>query len=290
MQTRPEPRREHPSTYIVQDRSNPEEMTRLQLQDALITASMGGVLPEQPDPSRFQRVLDVGCGTGGWLVELAKTTPGCTRLVGVDVSRTFVEYARAQAEAAQVNDRVAFHTMDALRMLEFPHRSFDLVNLRFGGSWMRTWDWLKLFQEMQRVARPGGIIRLVESVVGPESSSPTLTRLRGLFINALFHAGHLWQPQADGLTQELASLVARHGVAQVQTHASVLRYHTGIPEWPSFCEDLRLGFQVMAPFLRKWTRVPDDYADLCRQAIREIHEPDIVATVRLLTAWGINLP
>src|SRR4051812_40492626 len=111
MPIQPGPRREHPSTYVVQDRSNPEELTRLQIQDSLITTSMGGVLPEQTDLSPFQRVLDVGCGTGRWLIELAKTTSTCDRLVGVDVSLTFVEYARAQAEAAQVSDRVEFYSM-----------------------------------------------------------------------------------------------------------------------------------------------------------------------------------
>jgi len=55
-------RREHPSTYFVQDRSNAEERERLRLQDQMFTTGMGGVLPEQPDPARFQRVLDVGCG------------------------------------------------------------------------------------------------------------------------------------------------------------------------------------------------------------------------------------
>ena len=65
MPTSPEPRREIPSTYVVQDRENEEELARLRLQDAMFTQSMGGVLPEQEAPERFQHVLDVGFVTGG---------------------------------------------------------------------------------------------------------------------------------------------------------------------------------------------------------------------------------
>jgi len=56
---------DNPSTYFVQDRKNKKEFTRLMMQDKKLTAAMGGILPEQPDPTVFHRVLDVGCGTGG---------------------------------------------------------------------------------------------------------------------------------------------------------------------------------------------------------------------------------
>src|SRR5215469_391505 len=121
-------KKEHPSTYMVQDRSNIDERQRVLLQDQLLTAGMGGPLSEQPDPGQFRRVLDVGCGAGHWLIEVAKTYPEITQLIGVDVSATMVEFAREQARAEHVEDRVEFHVMDALRMLEFPQTYFDLVN------------------------------------------------------------------------------------------------------------------------------------------------------------------
>lgn len=83
---------EHPSTYVVQDRSSQPEVERLQLQDGFLTAGMGGVWPEQSDPSGFRRVLDVGCGTGGWLIETARHCPQVELLAGVDVSRSMVDY------------------------------------------------------------------------------------------------------------------------------------------------------------------------------------------------------
>src|SRR5215510_11093563 len=120
-------RNEYSGTYFVQDRQNQREMRRLIVQDQMLTLRMGGVLPEQPDPARFQRVLDVGCGTGGWLMEVAKTYPTIEKLFGADISGKMVTHARNRAKEEGLSGRVEFQTMDALRMLEFAPRSFDLV-------------------------------------------------------------------------------------------------------------------------------------------------------------------
>jgi hypothetical protein len=66
---------DNPSTYFVQDRKNQKELNRVTIQDRMVTALMGGVLAEQPDPTVFHRVLDVGCGTGGWALEAGQTYP-----------------------------------------------------------------------------------------------------------------------------------------------------------------------------------------------------------------------
>jgi ubiquinone/menaquinone biosynthesis C-methylase UbiE len=279
-------RREHPSTYVVQDRDNQEEFTRLRLQDQMLTASMGGVLPEQPDPSSFRRVLDIGCGTGGWLIEAAKTYPAITQLFGVDISGKMLGYARAQSEVNQVNDRVEFVVMDALRMLEFPTGFFDLVNMRFAHSWIRTWEWPKLLQEAQRVSKPGGTIRFTELDPGTESSSAAFNRLNHLSIQAFHRAGHYFTPNGDGITAYLARLMHQHSVRHVQTRTYTIKYHAGTPEGQLFIENMKLGSQTVLPFLRKWTRLPDDYEDIHQQMLMEMQAPDFVATWEVLTAWG----
>jgi ubiquinone/menaquinone biosynthesis C-methylase UbiE len=288
MSSQTDPRREHPSTYFVQDRSNEEELARLRLQDQMTTVSMGGVLPEQPDPAIFQRVLDVGCGTGNWLIEAAKTYPGMSLLVGVDISSKMVEYAQAQAEAQGVSDRVQFRTMDALRMLEFPTDFFDLLNQRFGTSFLRKWDWPKLLSEYRRVTRPDGVIRITEGDMAMESPSPALTRLFEIMLYAFYQAGHLFTPGSKGVTGDLTPLLRQGGLQQVQTRAHTVEYRAGTPEGQRFYEDMRLIFRTMVPFLRKWTRVPDDYETLYQQMLGEMQQPDFVARGSLLTAWGNN--
>ncbi len=286
MSTSDQPRREHPNTYFVQDRSNLDEMTRLQIQDEMLTTGMGGVLPEQPDPAIFQRVLDVGCGTGGWLIEAAKTYPSMSMLVGVDVSNKMLEYARAQAEAGQVTDRVKFRAMDALRMLEFPADYFDLVNQRFGASFLRKWDWPKILQEYQRVAQPGGVVRVTEADFILECSSPALSRLYQLACEAFYQAGNYFTPSSNAVISELARLLDQYGLQDVQTRSHTLEFRAGTPEGQRFAEETKLVYRTMLPFLRKWTRVPDDYEEIYQQALNETQQPDFVVKWGLLTAWG----
>ncbi len=288
MATESQKSKEHPSTYFVQDRSNEEELTRLSIQDQLLTAGMGGVLSEQENPGRFQRVLDVGCGTGGWLIALAQQVPTSSLLIGADVSRRMVEYARSQAQAAGVADRVEFHVMDALRMLEFPHKYFDLVNQRFGLSYLRTWDWPGLVQEYQRVTRSGGIIRITEGDVLVSNSS-ALNTAHNLFISALAQAGHIFFPdEKDGVTRALEPTMRQAGLLNLQTRVHRLEYHGGTPEGQLFAENMKHTFRTTALFVRKWTQVPNDYDSLCQQAIQEMQQPGFVATWPLLTVWGTN--
>ena len=282
-----DPYKDNPSTYWVQDRSNKEEMARLHTQDQMVTAGMGGVLPEQSDPTRFQSILDVGCGTGNWLIEAARTYPSMSRLVGVDISERMIKYAREQAKTQRMDERVEFHVMDALSKLEFPDASFDLVNHRLGMGYLRTWDWPNLLQQYRRVCRPEGTIRITECNVH-ESNSQAVNRLTDLFTHALSQSGHLLiEGDSNSVINGLAGLLRQHaGIRDVQTRAYKLEYRPGPPQWQSFYEDSKLLFRTFVPFIRKWSHLPDDYEILYQQALSEMQRSDFLATWSLLTAWG----
>ena len=286
MSTPTDPGREHASTYFVQDRSSQDEMDRLQLQDKMLTAGMGGLLPEQPDPTIFQRVLDVGCGTGSWLMEVAEAYPATKILIGVDISSKMMKYAREQAELQQVDQRVEFHVMDALRMLEFPNNFFDLVNQRLGMSYLRTFDWPKLLQEYQRVTKSGGVIRITEASTSIESNSPALTKLCALFYEAGDRSGRHFGPESNGVVGVLGGLMERHGILDVQTREYKLVYRAGTVDGQYFYEDMAHIYRVAVPFLQKWAHVPMDYNEIYQQALKEMQQPDFVATWMHLTAWG----
>lgn len=283
----PLPPNEQPSTYLVQSRSNHEEMSRLQAQDRLVTAGMGGVLPEQPNPASLQSILDVGCATGGWLIQVAQTYPTIPQLVGVDISGKMIEHARKHAEAEQVGKQVEFRVMDALRGLKFPDAQFDLVNLRLGDSWLRTWDWPGLLQEFLRVVRPGGVIRVTESdMVSDNGGSPLLARATTLLVEAFYQSGHYFAADWNGMLNHLPRVFNQYGVQNVQTRAHHLKFPAGTAEGDYMLENIKHAFQTLLPFLHKWSRVPADFEATYPQMLAEMQHPNFCATWTFLTIWG----
>lgn len=85
------------NTYIM-DAENAAEMARLTKQDRLMTKVMGGLLPDQIQFSAIYDVLDIACGPGGWVFDVARTYQQM-QVVGVDISRLMIRYASAQARA-----------------------------------------------------------------------------------------------------------------------------------------------------------------------------------------------
>jgi len=97
------------NTYFM----NPEdaaEMARLSLQDLLLTKANGDLFPV-PIPEK-SRVIDLGCGPGGWLLALGDTyrAQGVTG-IGVDVDQMMITYAHGRAESLDL-DNLLFEQMD----------------------------------------------------------------------------------------------------------------------------------------------------------------------------------
>ena len=105
---------------------------------------------ERVDPP--QRALDLGTGTGGAALALARRYPEA-EVVGADVSRPMID----QAWSHLTNDlrtRVRFDVADAAK-LPYDDGSFDLVGLS---------NMIPFFDELERVLAPGG--RLVIAFSG----------------------------------------------------------------------------------------------------------------------------
>ena len=148
------------NTYL-NDAESAAEMARLIDQDRAVTEVMGGLLPENPDFAGITQVLDIACGPGSWVQEVAFAHPDI-EVIGFDISKTMIEYARQMAQVRGLSN-AQFKVMDATKPLAFPDNSFDLVNARTIAGFMPQASWPALIKECLRVTRPGGSIRLTET-------------------------------------------------------------------------------------------------------------------------------
>jgi ubiquinone/menaquinone biosynthesis C-methylase UbiE len=208
---------------------------------------------------------------------------------GIDISQQMIGYARAQAREQHVSDRVELRAMDALRELEFPNDFFDLVNLRFGASFIRTWDWRRLLTEMWRVTTPGGVVQITDGAMADYHNSPALQQYHNMIVCALFRAGYLFEQSVTGLTDHLVSLLERSGLQQVQVNAHKLEFRAGTAQGQLYYEDNMYGLLAAGPFIQKYACANADYDLISQQALKEMQQPDFYAAWTIITTWGIKV-
>ena len=109
------------------------------------------------------RVLEVGCGTGVVVRDLAALVGRRGEVVGVDASRRLLERARALCRETARATRVALRVADGAR-LPFAAGRFD-VALAITVI-LHVADPLRVAREMARVTRPGGRVGLQDQDFG----------------------------------------------------------------------------------------------------------------------------
>jgi ubiquinone/menaquinone biosynthesis C-methylase UbiE len=273
--------------YVLDPESG-TEMARLMLQDHMTNKCMGGLFPEQERAtiSAMHTILDVACGPGAWVLEVAFEYPKI-QVVGIDISHKMIEYARAQA-FSQGLDNASFHEMNALEPLDFPDNHFDLVNARALFAFMSRQDWPKLLKECLRITRPGGIIRLTEIEYG-FSNSPATEQLSGLFTKALQLAGRSFSPDGRhlGLTPMLGYLLREAGFENIRKMPHLLDASSGSEMYESQYQNLMVVHKLLQPFLVNMGMITnEDFEPLYQQSLAEMMLDTYCSHWYLLTAWG----
>jgi SAM-dependent methyltransferase len=100
-------------------------------------------------------ILDVGCGAGQSVLQLAKLVGPQGRVIGVDIAQRLLELGRDRSAAL---DRVSFVECDAT-VLDLPDDSLDGVFSRFGV--MGFADPAAAFFNFHRMMKPSGRIAFV---------------------------------------------------------------------------------------------------------------------------------
>jgi ubiquinone/menaquinone biosynthesis C-methylase UbiE len=271
------------------DAHSSAEMARLINQDKLITSGIGGPLVgiSEQELSRVQDILDIACGPGSWVMEVAFALPA-THVVGFDISPEMIAYARAQARVQGLNN-AEFHVMDMTQPFDFPGESFDLVNARLASALLPPAQWPPYLAECLRILRPGGILRLTEAE-RYLTNSPASEQLWELFTNALKQAGQCFSPNGHlfCLLPVLKRQLRDAGCTKVQERIAMINFSAGEPNNPAFYQNIRDGFKLMQPFLLTYNRgLTIQELETCYQQTLEDMQSESFCGVNLFnTAWG----
>ncbi len=141
-----------------------------------------------------KRVLDIGCGSGGITLFLAREFP-LARITGFDVEDPVISIARQRAAREDMEDRVCFVKGDP-GPLPFPDSSFDIVFSK--DALIHIADKEALFKDVCRVLSAGGVF----------VASDWLTS----------HDG----PPSDAMTAYLAAEGLSFGMASVERYKAAL--------------------------------------------------------------------
>ena len=272
------------STYVI-DAESAAEMARLSLQARLTTEAMNGAYPDDISSSPHA-ILDIACGPGEWLLNLASRYPQA-EVIGVDISRRMIEYAQAQAKMRNLTN-ATFRVMDVTQPLDFTDGLFDFINARFLFGFMNPVIWPKLVSECFRITKPGGTMRLTEGET-PISNSRAVEAMYGYFLQSLQRSGRSALPDGRQIatTPLLRKFLHEAGWEGIQTKAHILDYSSGTEPHDAWIENEEKSFELMAPFYIRESGLTQDHFDSLYQQLQHDHQSEsYYALFYFLSAWG----
>ncbi len=135
--------------------NNLQEIHRLDFQHYMLHYVLEANFLAPLIPEQTRAILDVGCGTGRWIYEMAQQFP-YSYIIGID--HTF-----SANTGIAFPSTCTFQQSNVLNGLPFLDNYFDFVHQRLLVLALPLTQWSFVLRELVRVTRPGGWLELVES-------------------------------------------------------------------------------------------------------------------------------
>jgi ubiquinone/menaquinone biosynthesis C-methylase UbiE len=274
------------SSYFT-DAENAAEMARLTRQAQMLSKQIG-LLPPQIRLPNAPAILDIACGPGEWVLNMAHHVPD-GQVTGIDISHVMIEYARLRAQEEGVHN-AHFHCMDALGLpLAFPEASFDLIYIRFIVGFMRTANWAPLLRECSRLLRPGGVLCHTELDDLGLSTSTALTRFNSLTVKAARLAGQCFTEEGNflGATAVQAHLFQEAGFQRIGQQAHSVNFSAGALAHQDVYEDRRTIMKLFYPYIvGAGIASQEEVEQIYQRALEEMRSSSFCAVIYYQTTWG----
>ncbi|KAG1049410.1 hypothetical protein G6F43_008264 [Rhizopus delemar] len=147
---------EEASTYWLP--KDEEEQRRLAGQHFAYKELFGGnLLSSVCNSLDFEKgisVLDIGCGSGVWIMDMINDYPNCT-YHGCDIVDTTNKVLKI--------DQFTYSHGNIVKGLPYKDDTFDFVHMRFFIFALRAEEWPIAIKEAIRVVKPGGMVQFYEA-------------------------------------------------------------------------------------------------------------------------------
>lgn len=278
------------NSYVF-DAENASEISRLIARNAFLYEALGGPFPERKNLDGITRILDIGCGPGGWARDVAAQYPDKV-IIGIDISDMVLSQARQFVQNASQNtslQHVSFIEMDALEPLQFPSEDFDLVNLRAAVEFIPQDKWQSLLQECYRITRPGGFIRFMEADRMLLTNQPSFERLHALYSHLLKERGYGFSSdgQTFGITPMLGKLLHNAGYHNIDIHPCALDCSYGTLFQANYRRIIEMRFEkIQSQLLERAEAALQDLSILYARFLQELNNKDFCGITYPLIFWA----
>ena len=263
----------------------------------------------QMEGSDPQTVLDVGCGVGGWSLELARLAPAA-RVIGLDARPACVAFARRMARQRGLsNARFLAQDLQTVQAAagSFTPGSLDLIHLAFMAPSLLTTSYPALLAALFPLARPGGLLLWTETEL-PITTSPACERFTSLICQALDSAGQSFVPSLFrelaelrqertghppverrhvGITMMMGSWLRECGFQQVECHAHAVEVSAGTRAHPTYVRQIEVALRQIRPWLLAQGLLDEQaYTGLSSQVLAQVQQEDFCGLCYLLTVRG----
>jgi len=278
------------NTYLL-DAESPTELARLVNQDQMMTRAMGGPLSEQSTEtlSSMQHILDLGCGPGSWVLDVAFAYPHI-EVCGGDISKIMIDYANARARSQGIKN-ASFGVMDITKPFDLADGSVDLVNGRALFGVLRREAWQLFIAECTRILRPGGVLRLTEPVDFGVTNSLAFAQMQALWFQLYTRGGYGFSPDGSGfgLAPVLPRMLRQADYQSVQYAAHALEFSAHTPDWANFYRNMDVACQLgQESAVKSGVATREEWERVYQQMLIEMNGEDFCGIWHFTTFCGIK--
>lgn len=234
-----------------------QEIDRLDLQHYMLRYLLkGNYIAPIAKPAQ---ILDVGCGTGRWVTEMAQEFPQA-QLNGIDLKRP-------EVEAALLPHNSRFHAGNVLHGLPFEDSFFDFVHQRLLIFAIPQTRWQQLVNELVRVTRRGGWVELIEVNPFFQHVGPATERVLRLVVQTAQRIG-----LDPAISQHIGTLLSTAGLKRVGTSTQLVP----VGKWGgqlgtmAIADILAIAQGMKSPVVAQMQTTPEEYDNLTMQMVEEV--------------------